>query len=128
MARAKKKTKTDSPDPIDVYVGKQIRKYRLLRDMSQHDLASGIGVEFQQVQKYETGYNRVSASRIVKIADTLNTTVPVLFGKYGTNQLDDALFDKRQVLKLIRTWNNLPADIRESTYKLIMGMGRFSVK
>lgn len=55
-------------DAVDAYVGNAIRRRRLLTGMSQMDLAARIGVKFQQVQKYETGANRVSASRLAKIA------------------------------------------------------------
>jgi transcriptional regulator with XRE-family HTH domain len=44
-----------SPDPIDIYVGSRVRVRRLMRDLSQTQLADAIGVAFQQVQKYEKG-------------------------------------------------------------------------
>ena len=56
------------PDPIDVHVGFRIRMRRAWCDMSQGTLAQAIGVTFQQVQKYEKGTNRVSASRLKEIA------------------------------------------------------------
>ena len=59
----------DGPDPIDVDVGQQVRKYRLLRGLTQTQLAERVGVKFQQMQKYESGASRVSASRLVKIAE-----------------------------------------------------------
>ncbi|CAN7522290.1 helix-turn-helix domain-containing protein [Rhizobium sp. LjRoot254] len=66
-------------DPVDVSVGRQIRLLRQQRDLSQTALADSIGVTFQQVQKYEKGSNRVSASRLVQIAKVLGADVSVFF-------------------------------------------------
>jgi predicted transcriptional regulator len=62
----------------DVEIGRKIRALRLQRGLSQTSLAEGIGLTFQQVQKYEKGTNRVSAGRLQKIAEMLDT--PVTFG------------------------------------------------
>ena len=62
----------DGPDPVDVHVGLRIRTIRRERAMSQDDLAKALGLTFQQVQKYERGANRVSASVLVKTAQALN--------------------------------------------------------
>src|SRR3954466_4115884 len=61
----------------DVEIGRKIRTLRLERGLSQSGLAEGIGLTFQQVQKYEKGANRVSAGRLQQIADILH--VPVMF-------------------------------------------------
>lgn len=65
---------------VDEAVGKRVRLLRLARSLSQSELASQIGVSFQQVQKYERGTNRMSASKLVAIADTLGVSVSDLFG------------------------------------------------
>ncbi|MHB8284017.1 MAG: helix-turn-helix domain-containing protein [Caulobacteraceae bacterium] len=59
------------PDPIDAYVGAMIRKLRKERRMAQGRLARDLGITFQQIQKYETGANRLSASMLVKAAQSL---------------------------------------------------------
>jgi len=59
---------TTSPDPIDLYVGQKVRQRRKALDQSQSTLAAHLGVSFQQVQKYERGANRISASMLAKIA------------------------------------------------------------
>ena len=74
--KAKKKLPTH---PIDIRVGERIREIRLLRKMSQTELAKQVGVRFQQVQKYETGLNRVAASRLHMIAEALDVKVGELF-------------------------------------------------
>lgn len=67
--------------PVDVQVGKHIRLLRYKLGMTQDDLAGKLNLSFQQVQKYETGANRVSASRLVDIANALGVTPGYLFGK-----------------------------------------------
>jgi transcriptional regulator with XRE-family HTH domain len=66
------------PDAVDVYVGARVRALRKLRGKSQTALADEIGLTFQQVQKYERGFNRISASVLYRIAGALDT-VPAEF-------------------------------------------------
>lgn len=66
------------PDAVDIYVGGRVRALRKLRDMSQTALANEVGLTFQQIQKYERGFNRISASTLYKIAGALGT-VPAAF-------------------------------------------------
>ena len=65
--------------PVDVHVGKRIRHRRWLVGMTQQQLAEQVGIKFQQIQKYETGANRVSASRLWDIADALEVPVSFFF-------------------------------------------------
>ena len=65
--------------PVDVHVGKRIRHRRWLVGMTQQQLAERVGIKFQQIQKYETGANRVSASRLWDIADALDVSVSFFF-------------------------------------------------
>jgi transcriptional regulator with XRE-family HTH domain len=71
----------DAPDPIDIEVGSRIRVQRKALSLSQTNLADALGLTFQQVQKYERGANRVSASMLVKIAKRLGTSVGALVGE-----------------------------------------------
>lgn len=62
--------------PVDVHVGRRVRQRRTLLGMSQTRLAHAVGLTFQQVQKYESGFNRISASRLFEfgiILDVLPT-------------------------------------------------------
>jgi transcriptional regulator with XRE-family HTH domain len=70
-----------TPDPIDVAVGARIRIRRKSLGLSQSKLAEALGLTFQQIQKYERGSNRVSASMLVRIAAKLETTVGALVGE-----------------------------------------------
>jgi len=66
-------------NPIDQLVGRRVRVLRVARGLSQTALASRLGLTFQQVQKYEKGTNRMSASRLHQIATVLNVDVAGLF-------------------------------------------------
>src|ERR1700683_1232773 len=68
-----------STDPIDRHVGARIRMQRMVRGMSQTKLGNAVGVTFQQVQKYEKGANRVSASRLQRIANVLKVQPDFFF-------------------------------------------------
>ncbi|SDH89901.1 helix-turn-helix domain-containing protein [Roseospirillum parvum] len=67
------------PDPVDVHVGRRLRLRRTLLGMSQEQLAAAIGVTFQQVQKYERGGNRISASRLFDVARVLGVPISFFF-------------------------------------------------
>jgi transcriptional regulator with XRE-family HTH domain len=67
------------PDSIDVHVGNRIRMRRMLVGMSQDKLSETLGVTFQQLQKYEKGSNRVSASRLYRLAQVLGVPVQYFF-------------------------------------------------
>lgn len=74
---------------IDKQVGLRVRACRLAKDMTQQDVANKVGVKFQQVQKYETGKNRISISKLVLICEVLGVTV--------SSVLDDAHSDDNGV-------------------------------
>jgi transcriptional regulator with XRE-family HTH domain len=59
------------PDAVDKLVGRNIRVLRLAKELSQTELADGLGIAFQQVQKYEKGTNRVGSGRLLKISAIL---------------------------------------------------------
>jgi transcriptional regulator with XRE-family HTH domain len=114
--------------PVDVHVGKRIRHRRWLVGMTQQQLAQSVGIKFQQIQKYETGMNRVSASRLWDIAASL--TVPVSFFFDGLNGEEalaepmssadvphDILKDK-EALDLIRSYYAIPETQRRRLFEL----------
>ena len=83
----RRRRKSDKPNPIDVHVGARLRLRRTLLGMSQEKLGEAIGLTFQQVQKYEGGANRVSASRLSAMAEILGVPISYFFGDL---QPDDA--------------------------------------
>lgn len=119
--------------PVDVHVGKRIRHRRWMVAMTQQQLAERVGIKFQQIQKYETGMNRVSASRLWDIADAVD--VPVAFFFEGLDQQDDVsgeaapsaadergrpkdmLVDK-EALELVRSYYAIPENQRRRLFDL----------
>jgi transcriptional regulator with XRE-family HTH domain len=79
---------TEDPDDIDRHVGNRIKLRRQIMKISQADLASACGVTFQQIQKYESGANRVSASRLFRMAFFLKSPVAYFFEDL-TDQVED---------------------------------------
>jgi len=68
-----------TPNPIDKHVGSRVRMRRIMLGMSQETLGDGLGLTFQQVQKYEKGTNRIGASRLQQISLILQIPVPFFF-------------------------------------------------
>jgi transcriptional regulator with XRE-family HTH domain len=82
--------------PVDAHVGKKIREIRLLRGLTQVKVAEKLGLSFQQLQKYETGYNRVSASKLFEIAQLLGVQPGYFFdGLAGSNMPESSVMDER---------------------------------
>lgn len=84
-----------SPNPIDVHVGSRVRMRRFLVGMSQGKLAEQLGVTFQQVQKYEKGMSRISASRLQTIASVFEVPISFFFENIADHAPidDDSLSD-----------------------------------
>jgi transcriptional regulator with XRE-family HTH domain len=68
-----------SPNPTDRHVGSRVRMRRKMLSMSQTGLADAVGVTFQQIQKYEKGTNRISASRLLQVSHVLQVPVSFFF-------------------------------------------------
>lgn len=64
-----------NPNPLDVWIGSRVSERRIAVRMTQGQLAKGVGISFQQLQKYEAGRNRISASRLYEIAEFLGFAV-----------------------------------------------------
>jgi transcriptional regulator with XRE-family HTH domain len=84
MKKAKRKSSPRSASAIDRYIGARMRAQRLALKMSQEQLGRELGVSFQQIQKYESGVNRVSAARLYSICKTLNVSLSSMFERYPT--------------------------------------------
>jgi len=68
-----------SPDPIDVAVGQQVRTLRMKAGLTQETVADALGLTFQQVQKYESGANRVAPSRLYRMSKLFKVRVSAFF-------------------------------------------------
>jgi transcriptional regulator with XRE-family HTH domain len=115
--------------PVDVHVGKRVRHRRWLVGMTQQQLAEKVGIKFQQIQKYETGANRVSASRLWDIADALDVPVAFFFEgiedaeqKQGASVTTEAipadLLGDKEALDLIRSYYAIPENQRRRLFEL----------
>jgi transcriptional regulator with XRE-family HTH domain len=113
---------TAHPDPIDVAVGARIRARRIELGMSQTKLARALGLTFQQVQKYESGDNRVSASTLVRTARALGVATAVLVGEGGESATDRPVFHQLATpgaFDLIDAYARIAdADVRRSLLNL----------
>lgn len=70
---------TKTPSEADKHIGARIHLQRKARDISQEELSKFLGISFQQLQKYEKGTNRVTASRLLKIAQALGVPLSFFF-------------------------------------------------
>ena len=106
----------DGPHPVDVHVGQRLRMRRTLLGMSQEKVAEALGLTFQQLQKYEKGANRVSASRLHELSQILDVPQSFFFEELPTNaksrnraisSASDEEFDpmnKRETLEFVRAY------------------------
>ena len=108
---------------VDVHVGQRIRQRRWMLGMTQQQLADKVGIKFQQIQKYETGANRVSSSRLWDIAAELEVPVSFFFegleGQVAANgeARGDILTDK-EALELVRAYYSIPEAQRRRLFDL----------
>jgi len=112
--------------PVDVHVGKKTRHRRWMVGMTQQQLAECVGIKFQQIQKYETGMNRISASRLWDIAEALEVPVSYFFDgleacadapALGQTMQGDLLSDK-EALELVRAYYAIPENQRRRLFDL----------
>ena len=114
--------------PVDVHVGKRIRHRRWMLGMTQQQLADAVGIKFQQIQKYETGMNRVSASRLWDIAAAMEVPVSFFFDGLSVNEdgaadpAADVLGD-REALHLVRAYYAIPDHQRRKLVDLARVLG-----
>ena len=128
-----------TPNPVDVHVGKRLRQRRTLLGMSQEKLGELLGLTFQQVQKYERGTNRIGSSRLYRLARILEVSVIYFF-----EGLDDApvaalpggeqaepiapaepnAMDRRETLELVRAYYRIEDQlVRRRVFDLIKSLG-----
>lgn len=111
--------------PVDVHVGQRIRHHRWMMSMTQQDLAEKVGIKFQQIQKYETGANRVSASRLWDIAEALGVKISCFFEGINDDAQAEQISDEtrdlmmnREALDLIRSFYAIPEEQRRRLFEL----------
>ncbi len=106
---------------IDSHVGKKIRELRNLAGVSQTKLADSLGMSFQQVQKYETGANRVSASKLFEIASYFNAPIGAFFPEQeGSSEFEGISPDEAG---LVRSYREASPQIRSAIRSLARSFG-----
>ncbi len=125
---------------IDEIVGTQLRQRRSLLGLSQEKLAEQLGITFQQIQKYENGANRISASRLYELSQALNIPVSFFFENtpanestghaYGFSDGEQATFDapdnimqRKETIDLVRVYYSIEDEkLRKDLFKLVKSM------
>ena len=112
--------------PVDLHVGKRIRQRRWLVGMTQQQLAEQVGIKFQQIQKYETGANRVSASRLWDISEAMDVPVNFFFegienevtAAGSTDSVHADIMGDKEALDLVRSYYSIPENQRRRLFDL----------
>lgn len=137
------KVSVDGPRPVDVHVGGRLRLRRTLLGISQEKLGESVGLTFQQIQKYERGANRVSASRLYEFSKILDVSISFFFddmtrdvqntkGAFAKNMadhrqagLEDNSMTRRETLELVRAYYKINnPSVRKRLYELIRSIGK----
>ena len=100
---------------IDLHLGKRLRRRRRLLGMTQQQLAIQVGIRFQQIQKYECGANRISASRLWQLSEALETPVSYFYDglsealeqQSAPRQERSDMFSRKETLDLIQAYYQL---------------------
>ncbi len=125
------------PNPIDVHVGQQIKQRRSALGISQEQLATALGISFQQVQKYERGLNRVGASRLHDLTRALDVPIGYFFedapgsamsSRGGLREeqqpLEDDILGRRETLELVRAFTRITdIAVRHQVLELVRSLG-----
>ena len=124
----------EAPHPVDVHVGRRLRILRRERGVSQGALGLRVGVAYQQIQKYETGANRIAASVLYDLALALGAPVDQFYVGLPLPEApdeDQSLATKRDALltgpagmRLIVALSDLPPQMRPALADLIAGLGQ----
>lgn len=124
------------PNPVDVYVGARLRMRRVFLDVSQEKLSDAIGVTFQQIQKYEKGTNRISASRIYEISKALNVSISYFFDEFDESELNDErlsearsmalnidIMERKETIDIVKSYYKISnLKIRKKITELLMSL------
>jgi transcriptional regulator with XRE-family HTH domain len=108
------------PHEIDILVGRNILRIRESICMTRVQLGQQVGVSYHQIEKYEKGRNRVSASRLWEISQALDTPITYFYNGSGLHQAPKNHLDSQETHQLIKTYYNLPnEDQRKSILKMM---------
>lgn len=117
--------------PVDLHVGQRLRHRRWMTGMTQQQLANAVGIKFQQIQKYESGANRISASRLWDLSQALDVGVSFFFE--GLNEDHPAATDQplkaellgdKETLELVRAYYTLEENPRRRLLELTKALSQ----
>lgn len=100
-------------DDIDVHLGRRLRRRRRLLGLTQQELARVCGVRFQQIQKYESAANRMTAARLWQLAEALETPVSYFFEGFSAKETRESgeeggeIFTRKETRDLVRAYYKL---------------------
>jgi transcriptional regulator with XRE-family HTH domain len=109
--------------PVDVHVGDKLRQRRWMTGMTQQQLGNAVGTKFQQIQKYENGTNRVSASRLWDIAQAMDVPISFFFEGIGGEVVDTGeskagVLSDKEAVNLVRVYSAIPKEQRRKLLDL----------
>ncbi|MFD1625030.1 helix-turn-helix domain-containing protein [Azospirillum griseum] len=129
----------EGPNPIDIHVGARLRLRRTLLGLSQEKLGEAVGITFQQLQKYERGSNRISASRLYNLSQVLGVPVSYFFDDMPPSPESDLAeatpslpsetdefesMARRETLELVRAYYRIDdPGVRKRTFDLLKALG-----
>ena len=116
------------PHPIDVHVGGRVRLRRTLLGMSQERLAEALDLTFQQIQKYESGMNRIGASRLYHLSLIFGVPMSDFFEGLEdktSRQSPDDMAVKRETMKLVRAYYRIrDPKVRDALRRMTIAMAK----
>lgn len=126
-----------TPQPVDIHVGKRVRMRRILVGLTQSKLAQALGITFQQVQKYESGVNRIGSSRLYHISQILNVPVAYFFDEMSNEvskgstilqsgfeaSFDASRMETKETINLVNNYYGIKDKVvRRKLYNLVKSM------
>ncbi|WP_417585108.1 helix-turn-helix domain-containing protein [Nitrincola sp.] len=143
MHGGRRKTTIAGPHPIDLHVGKRLRELRMLKGLRQSQIAKLLGITFQQVQKYERGANRVSASRLYDVAEALGVPVSSFYDDIPPDLIGTSIaqrsatitqsavsredpMQRRETLELVRCYYGIEDEgLRDRFFELLKSVSKY---
>lgn len=105
---------------LDKKIGLKINELRVSKGVSRQELADGLGITHQQLQKYEKGVNRIAASRLVELADLLNISVIHFFADFTEDMDVSTLHKQRASLSTMQNFSNIKDDVQKEALRQLI--------
>ena len=116
---------------MDAFIGDRIKYFRNIRGVTQKQLGDMVGVRFQQVQKYETGASRISASRLYLVCNAFEITIPEFFLEFYKKEekkIPKVSIKREEELTLPRSFLKLPRKKRQQFMDIVKNLAEFGAR